>query len=113
MGPKYDIVTVRKDDNEQTFTDYQGNERTSKFRKVGAVWERDGKLSLSFEAPLTQEDIDDCWFNCFARKERGEARPGKKPAAKTTPAKKPTAKVGPAKKPQTEPFDSDDDSLDD
>lgn len=104
--PKYDLVAVRKDGEEQTFTRaYDDKEVTSKFRKVGAVWERDGKLSVSFEAPITQEDIDDCWFNCFAQKNKDQKSGGKKPAAKKQPPKKPV-------KPQEEdPFEDNGDDL--
>jgi len=117
-GPKYDIVAVRKDGEEQTFAGYDGEERTSKFRKVGAVWERDGKLSLSFETALTDEDVKDCWFNLFTRKEKGgnkQAAPkkGVPPKKGAAPAGKKT--VGPKKPapPADEPFDDSDDSLDD
>lgn len=116
-GPKYDIVAVRKDGEEQTFTDYKGEEKTSQFRKVGAVWEREGKLSLSFDSAITDEDKDDCWFNLYARDRnqggnKGGAKTGK-PAAKKGPAPKP--KAGPARKPAPpaeDPFDGDE-GLDD
>lgn len=107
-GPKYDIVAVRKDGQEQTFTDYSGNEKTSKFRKVGAIWDRDGKLSMSLESAITDEDREECWLNLFAR-EAKEKQGSKKPAAKA-PAKKPVAtKPKATVKPAQEPFDGDED----
>lgn len=105
MGPKYDVVAVRKDGEEQTFTrSFDDKEITSKFRKVGAVWERDGKLSMSFEEPITKQDIEDCWFNLYERQEKQQTSK-KANASKTQTAKKP---VGP-KKEDVE----DDDELDD
>ncbi len=52
------IVRTRKDKSEITFTDYRGEEKTSKYAPVGTIWAQrrdDGSYMLSFSPDKKDE----------------------------------------------------------
>jgi hypothetical protein len=73
--PAFEITAVRKDKAEQTFTNYAGKEVTSKYRKIGVLYDNDrGGFNLRFE-PNVDDVIaskEEYWLNVQpTRRNRG------------------------------------------
>lgn len=94
--PVMRLSISNKDKSERKFKDYKGNERTSRYQSVGAIFKNeDGRLSVAVDRPF-KFDPDTMWLNLFvndaedsddekpAKSKKGAAK-GKKVTKKAPP----------------------------
>ena len=106
MGqPIYRLSISNKDKSERTFEDYKGNEKTSKYETVGAIFKNDdGRLSVAVDRKFKFNPEKE-WLNIYVVEQRGSDDDDDKPKAKkSAPATKKVTKKAPP------PADDDDDA---
>jgi len=107
--PKYRLSISNKDKSERTFKDYKGNERTSKYETIGAIFENeDGRLSVAVDRKFKFNPEDE-WLNLYLVEKKDDEDDDKPKAKKGKPAKK----VKKAAPPPEDDDDGDDPFTDD
>lgn len=91
--PKYRLSISNRDKSERTFKDYKGDERTSRYQTIGAIFENeDGRLSVAIDRDFKFKASEE-WFNIFEVTPRADdeddAPKPKKGATKVKKTKKP------------------------
>lgn len=84
MGdPVFRISRRRKDEQEITFKNYKGEEKTHKFQPIAAIFRNDdGKFSIKFEAAFAATlGAEEHWINFNENTFAKDARPAGKPRA--------------------------------
>lgn len=108
--PKFRLSVSRKDKADITYKDYKGNQKTSKYRSFGAIFQdaETGRYWVSIDGKITL-DPETYWTNVFEnRPKTDDGDEDEKPAQKQqAKVKKQTKKSDP------EPAETEDDPFND